>query len=165
MKSILLILGLTLFVFNAEAQAVYSAKKGPRFMPGHYHVIIHVNSTTVRYELFNHWYNQSYAQYRDLSIPIDSLAAFNATNDSLQIILKDDQVKLIDRKFKLNKTVKQTRLCAKTQEMRKISYAYTIANKSEGIKFYDLYQNEALKLPIAEFKALVDKNFIALSKQ
>ncbi|MFD1552570.1 hypothetical protein DNU06_15630 [Putridiphycobacter roseus] len=164
MKSILIILGLTLFIFNAEAQAVYTAKKGPRFMPGHYHVVIHVDSEMVRYELFNHWYNQAYAQYRDLTIPMDSLAAFNAKNDSLQIVLQPDQVKLVDRRYKLKKRVKQTALCSEAPEMRKISYANTIANKSDDIKIYNLYNYEDLKLPLGEFKTLVDKNYTELLK-
>ena len=154
---------LTLFILiitiNASTQEVYSAKKCSRLFPGHAHVLITVDTENIHYELFNHWYSLSYAQYRDLIIPLHELQEFNSNNDSIQLEIFDKKVKLVDERYGLKKNVKHQKQCASTEDMRKISYACEITSET-NIKHFQLYDREELFLSEEEFEELVDSRLI-----
>ena len=158
MKIIFSIILTLCFSLTSFSQETYTARKGSRFFPGHLHMVMKVDSTEIHYQLFNHWYSLSYAQYRDIKIPISELAKYGEQNDTLTIIILDNKIKLIDKKNKLNKKVKHQKVCASVETMRKISYANSIAEKQEVMMHFHLYEREDLGLTEEKFKKLVDKN-------
>lgn len=155
MKNIILISLLLLFSASSFSQKTFTSRKGTKFFPGHQDIAITVTDSTVRYELFNHWYVMSYAELRQMTISKDSLDFYGNLNDSLQIKLSDKYVKLIDKRYKLNRKVKRTRLCVSPDMMRKISFAYSQSMKYDYIRHYELYKDEDLDLSEEDFKKLV----------
>jgi hypothetical protein len=149
---------------NGYAQETYTGTKGSKLFPGHLHAFITVDSSSVKYELFNHWYNASYAQYREMSIPINQLGELRIEKDSLVITIHNGKVKLNDKKYKIKKTIKHQKSCAALTTMRKISYANTLAEKVEDLRHFDLYEQTDLKLSETEFKALVRHNLDEIIK-
>ncbi len=146
------------FSLTSFSQETYTSRKGSRFFPGHLHIVINIDSTEVHYQLFNHWYSLSYAQYRDIKIPFSELEKYGKENDTLSIIVLDSKVKLIDKRNKLDQRIKHQKLCASVETMRKISYANSIAQKHDDMMHFHLYEYEDLELTEEEFKELVDKN-------
>lgn len=159
MKVIILYISLLLISLSSFSQEVYTAKKGSRLFPGHAHVIITVDTANIHYELFNHWYVWSYAQYRDITVSRNDLEAFNTNNDTLNLTITSNKVKLVDKKYRLKKKVKHQKLCASIPNMRKISYAVKITNDID-VRHFQLYEDNDLSLPEEEFKQLVDSNLI-----
>lgn len=155
MKIILTVLFLVLFQFNSYSQNTFTSKKGSKFFPGHLEIVITIDDKNVRYELFNHWYSSSYAELRQIIIPLDSLDKFNQSNDSIKIILHKGKVKLIDKRYGLSKSIKHKHLCASASTMRKISFAYKQSSRYKDIKHFDLYSVEDLELDEEEFKKKV----------
>ena len=154
-----LIIGiLILFSISSFSQNTFTSRKGTKFFPGHQDMVITVCDSTVRYELFNHWYVMSYAELRQLTISKDSLDFYGNSNDSLQIKLSEKSVKLIDKRYKLNRKVKRTRLCVSPETMRKISFAYSQSIKYDNIGPHGLYEDKDLDLSKEEFKKKVIKN-------
>ena len=145
--------GLTCF-----SQETFTERKGSKFFPGHLHLVMDVGSNEIHYQLFNHWYSWSYAQLRDIIIPISELDLYGEQNDTLTIIILDNKVKLIDKRNKLDRKIKHQKLCASVETMRKISYANSIAEKHEDMMHFHLYEREDLELTEKEFIKLVDKN-------
>lgn len=158
MKIIFSIILTLCFSLTSFSQETYTARKGSRFFPGHLHMVISVDSTEIHYQLFNHWYSLSYAQYRDIKIPINELDNYGEKNDTLNIIMLDNKIKLVDKRNKLDRKIKHQRLCASVETMRKISYANSVAEKYEDMMHFHLYEHDDLKLTEEEFKKLVDKN-------
>lgn len=146
------------FSLTSFSQEIYTVRKGSRFFPGHLHIVISLDSSEIHYQLFNHWYSLSYAQHRDIKIPFSELEKYGEQNDTLTIILLENKVKLIDKKNKLDSKIKHQKLCASLENMRKISYANSIAEKYEDMMHFHLYEFDDLKLTEEEFKKLVDKN-------
>jgi len=151
--SIILTFCLSLTGFSQET---YTARKGSRLFPGHLHIVMDVDSNEIHYQLFNHWYSWSYAQLRDIKIPISELDKYGEKNDTLTIIILKNEVKLIDNKNKLDRKIKHQKLCASVETMRKISYANSIAEKHEDMMHFHLYEREDLDLSEEEFKNLVN---------
>lgn len=157
-RKILLIGLMLLFTISSFSQNTFTSRKGTKFFPGHQDMAITVTDSTVRYELFNHWYVMSYAELRQLTISKDSLDLFGNSNDTLQIKLTDKYVKLIDKRYKLTRKVKRTRLCVSPETMRKISFAYSQSIKYDNIGPHGLYEDNDLDLSEEEFKKIVIKN-------
>lgn len=158
MKNIILISLLLLISISSFSQKTFTSRKGTKFFPGHQDLAITVTDSTVRYELFNHWYVMSYAKLRQITISKDSLDFYGNSNDSLQIKLSDKYVKLIDKRYKLNRKIKRTRLCVAPEIMRKISFAYSQSMKYDYIRHYELYEDEDLDLSEEDFRKIVIKN-------
>ncbi|WKK84060.1 hypothetical protein QYS48_17790 [Marivirga arenosa] len=158
MKIIFSIILTFCFGLTGFSQETYTARKGSRFFPGHLHIVMQVDSTEIHYQLFNHWYSLSYAQSRDIKIPINKLEDYGEQNDTLTIIVHDKKVKLIDKRNKLDRKIKHQKLCASVETMRKISYANSIAEKYDDMMHFYLYEREDLELTEEEFKKLVDNN-------
>jgi len=118
-------------------------------------IVITVDNNNLRYELFNHWYSWSYAEYRQITVPLDSLETFNQQNDSIQIQLLGNKVKVADKRYRLNRKFKQLNLCASAETMRKISFAYQLSSEHNNIRHFELYKREDLKLPKEEFERKV----------
>ena len=157
-KIILSIILTLCFGVTSFSQETYTARKGSRFFPGHLHIVITTDSAEIQYQLFNHWYSLSYAQYRDIKIPINELDSFGEKNDTLTILILDNKIKLVDKRNKLDRKVKHQKGCASTATMRKISYANNLAEKREDTRHFRLYDYDDLKLSEEEFKKLIDKN-------
>lgn len=121
-------------------------------------MVISVDSTEIHYQLFNHWYSLSYAQNRDIKIPINELDNYGEQNDTLTIIMLDNKIKLVDKRNKLDRKIKHQKLCASVETMRKISYANSIAEKHEAMMHFHLYDHDDLKLTEEEFIKLINKN-------
>lgn len=155
MKIILSIMFLTLLQLYGFSQETFTSRKGAKFFPGHLDVVITVDSKNVRYELFNHWYSLSYAELRQITIPLDSLNEFNQKNDSLKIEIRKGRVKLIDKKYQLSRKIYHRNLCASASTMRKISFAYKISSQQKNIRHFELYDREDLKLEEDEFRKKV----------
>lgn len=158
MKNILLISLLLLISTSLFSQKTFTSRKGTKFFPGHQDIAITVTDSTVRYELFNHWYVMSYAELRQITIPKDSLDFYGNSNDSLQLKLSDKYVKLIDKRYKLNRKIKRTRLCVSPEMMRKISFAYSQSMKYDYVRHYELYEDENLDLCEEDFRKIVVTN-------
>ncbi len=158
MKITLTIIILTILQLNIYPQQTYTSRKGSKFFPGHLDISITVDNRCVRYELFNHWYSFSYAELRQIKIPLDSLDEFNQKNDSIKIILEKGKIKLIDKKYQIFKKIKHKNLCASESTMRKISFAYEISRKQNGIRHFELYDREDLNLDEKSFKEKVMQN-------
>lgn len=158
MKIIFSIILTFCFCFISFSQETYTASKGPRFFPGHLHIVISVDSAEIHYQLFNHWYTRSYAQYRDLKIPINELDSYDEKNDTLTILILHNKIKLVDKRNKINKKVKHQKLCASVDTMRKISYANSVAEKHEDMMHFHLYDHDDLKLKEDEFIKCINKN-------
>ncbi len=141
------------------SQEHFTTRKGSRFFPGHLDAQITLDSNTLRYELFNHWYSWAYAELRQLTIPIDSLDVFNNSNDSISIQILGDKIKLVDKKYKLKRKIGNRNLCTSVENMRKISYAYKISSNYDSINHFDLYERTDLLLTEDEFKKKVLANF------
>lgn len=146
---------LTLLQLYGFSQETFTSRKGSKFFPGHLEVVITVDSKNVRYELFNHWYSLSYAELRQITIPLDSLNEFNQKNDSLKIEIRKGRVKLVDKKYRLSRKIYHRNLCASASTMRKISFAYKISSQQKNIRHFELYDREDLKLEEEEFRKKV----------
>lgn len=155
MKIISTLAFLILLQLSSYSQEIFTARKGSKFFQGHLEIVITIDSNSVRYELFNHWYSLSYTELRQITIPIDSLNEFNLKNDSIQIEILNGNVKLIDKKYQLSAKIKHKKLCVSASTMRKISFAYKVSSEHTNIKHYELYDNEDLKLDEEEFKKKV----------
>ena len=155
MKIKLTIILLTLIQLSSYSQDTFTSRKGSKFFPGHLDVVITVDNKNVRYELFNHWYSLSYAELRQITIPLDSLNELNQKNDSIKIELHKGKVKLTDNKYRLSRKIKQKNLCASASTMRKISFAYKLSSKQKDMGHFELYDSEDLKLEEEEFKKKV----------
>ena len=155
MKIRLIILFLTLLQLSSYSQNTFSSRKGSKFFPGHLDVVITVDNKNVRYELFNHWYSLSYAELRQITIPLDSLSAFNQKNDSIKIELHKGKVKLVDKKYRLSRKIRHRNLCDSVSTMRKISFAYKLSCEQKDLRHFELYDREDLKLDEVEFKKKV----------
>jgi hypothetical protein len=156
-----ILLAILFFAFSQTvlfAQETFTSRKGSKFFPGHLDIVITLDSNKLRYELFNHWYSRSYAELRQLTIQLDSLEMFNNGNDSIKIELQNNKVKLIDKKYSLKRKIKHRRLCASTETMRKISFAYKVSSRHEGVRHFALYEPEDLNLSEKEFEQVVLKN-------
>lgn len=148
---------MTLLQLNSYSQDTFTSRKGSKFFPGHLDIVVTVNNKNVRYELFNHWYSLSYAELRQITIPLDSLNEFNQKNDSIKIELHNGRVKLVDKKYRLSRRIKHGNLCASASTMRKISFAYKLSSKHKDIRHFELYNHEDLKLDEEDFKKKVIK--------
>src|SRR5690606_33482568 len=135
-------------------------RKGSKFFPGHLDIVITVDNKNVRYELFNHWYSFSYAELRQITIPLDSLNEFNQKNDSIKIELHKGKLKLTDKKYRLSRKIKHKSLCASASTMRKISFAYRLSSEHKDIKHFELYEREDLNLDEEVFKKKVMEKLI-----
>jgi hypothetical protein len=155
MKIKLTIIFLTIIQLSSYSQETYTSRKGSKFFPGHLDIVITVDNKNVRYELFNHWYSLSYAELRQITIPVDSLNEFNLKNDSIEIIILKGKVKLVDKKYRLTRKVKHRNLCASASTMRKISFAYKLSSEHKEIGHLGLYEREDLNLNEEEFKEKV----------
>ena len=155
MKIKFIIIILTFIQFNGFSQNIFTSRKGTKFFPGHYDIVITVDSKSVRYELFNHWYSWAYAENRQLTIPLDSINSFNQKNDTIKIKLYKRKVKLIDKKYRLSRNVRHRSLCTSVQTMRKISFACILSSENKDIRHLELFDREDLKLNEEEFKRKV----------
>lgn len=97
----------------------------------------------------------SYAELRQLTIAKDSLDFYGKSNDSLQIKLSEKYIKLIDKRYKLNRKIKRTRLCVSPEIMRKISFAYSQSLKYDNIGPHGLYEDKDLDMSEEDFKKIV----------
>jgi hypothetical protein len=164
MKIKLTIIFLTLIQLSSYSQDTFTSRKGSKFFPGHLDVVITVDNKNVRYELFNHWYSLSYAELRQITIPLDSLNEFNQKNDSIKIELYKGKVKLTDKKYKLSRKIKHRNLCASPSTMRKISFAYKLSSEHKDIRHFELYEREDLNLDEEVFKKKVMEKLIEKTK-
>jgi hypothetical protein len=164
-RLILLIIMFSCLSPTIFSQETFTKKVGPKFLPGHWHIVLTIEKNTAHYQLFNHWYSASYAQYRDLEIPLSEIDKYDSSNDTLSIIIQDNKIKLIDKKYHLKKHIKHQELCASLAEMRKISYAHLIAEKHDDVEHFDLYDQSDLHLPEKEFKTRVDENLKKIVKE
>ena len=139
-------------------QTTYTSRLGSKFFPGHGDIVITIDSKNIRYEMFNHWYTRSYAELRQMSINLDSLDSFNKNNDTIRIEIHGNKLRLVDKKFHINKNIKHKKLCTSPENMRKISFAYKISSEFENIRHYELYTDNDLDLPEEEFKEKVIEN-------
>ena len=155
MKIRLTIILITLFQLYSYSQDTFTSRKGSKFFPGHLDIVITVDNKNVRYELFNHWYSHSYAELRQITIPLESLNDFNQKNDSIKIISHKGKVKLIDKKYRLSRNIKHKKLCASISTMRKISFAYKQSLQYKDIRHFELYNQEDLVLSEEDFKKKV----------
>lgn len=158
MKRTLILLILGFIQFNLLAQSSYTSRKGSKFFPGHLDIVITIDNDNIRYELFNHWYSHAYAELRQMTISLDSLESFNINHDTIKIELKNEKIKLVDKKYRLSRKVKHRQLCTSPDIMRKISFACEVSSKYENIRHFDLYKREDYKLTEKEFENLVEKN-------
>lgn len=155
MKNYILLLTL-LGTFTLQAQEqVFTSRKGPKFLPGHYDITITVQNDTLKYELFNHWYSRSYAQLRNVSIPLSDIHK----QDSITFKMTKKGIQLTDKKFGITKKVKRKNLCDSLEDMRKISYAYEIA-QDNNLMHYELFKSADLQLSEAAFRAKVKENLL-----
>lgn len=152
MKIRLILIFLTLLQLNSYSQDTFTSRKGSKFFPGHLDIVITVDDKNVRYELFNHWYSLSYAELRQVTIPIDSLNAFNQMNDSIRIEFHKGYIKLVDKKYRLSRKIKHRTLCAPASTMRKISFAYKLSSEQKDMRHFELYDYKDLRLDEEEFK-------------
>ncbi len=164
MKIKLTILLLTLVHLNSYSQDTFTSRKGSKFFPGHLDVVITVDDKNVRYELFHHWYSLSYAELRQMTIPLDSLNEFNQKNDSISIEFHKGKVKLVDKKYRLSKKIKHKKICASVSTMRKISFAYELSTEHKNIGHFELYKPEDLNLDEEAFKKKVMEKLLEKTK-
>ena len=163
MKHLLIIVLIT-FQFVSNGQNIYTSRKGSKFFPGHLDIVVTVDKNYLRYELFNHWYAGSYAELRQISIPLDSLKKFNLSNDSIVINILDKKIQLTDKKFNIHKRIRHRKLCISPENMRNISYAYKVSTQYKDTRHYELFNWEDLKLTEEEFRKKVDDNLKAKKK-
>ncbi len=151
-------------VSTALAQRTYTSHKGSRFFPGHLDISITVENDTILYELFNHWYSLSYAELRQLSIPTSELDKWNL-NDSIRITASNSRnFKLIDKRYNVRRTIKHRNICASTETMRKISFAYEISQAND-LRDYALFERTDLQLSEQDFRARVLSNLNGKKKE
>lgn len=150
-----LILGLPLLSYS---QTQYTGHKGSKLFPFHVDIVISVDSAHIRYEVFHHWYSVSYAELRQINIPTDSLAVFNSSQDTLQILFNKKYVLLDDKTLGISQKIRHGKLCTSADRMRKISFAYAQSSKHTGIQHFHLYKNEDLELSEEEFRKVVLNN-------
>ncbi len=149
------LISLNLFGFGQKS---YTSRKGSKFFPGHLEIVVTIDKNIIRYELFNHWYSGSYAELRQILMNIDDLDQFNQSNDTISIKLLDNNIHLVDKGFRINKKIRHKKLCASSEKMRKISYAYKVSSKNGKVSHYNLYKLEDLKLSEEEFIKIVNHN-------
>lgn len=162
-----LIIGFLLVVlhFSGFSQDVFTSHHGARFVPGHLDIVITVDSHQVKYELFNHWYSRSYAELRQVTIHLNDLDRFNQENDTLNIQIYKNVVQLKDARYALDKRIKHRNVCYSVEDMRKISYAQELSESELGLRHFDLYEAEDLKLSEDAFRLKVLNQWDLLKKQ
>lgn len=161
MKRLVILLALTISLSAFGQERVYTAGKGLKFVPGHLHAVVTVGEKSLRYELFDHWYSGMYIDRRQMVIPIEQLNEFGVKNDTLEILVLKNRVHIRDKRFHLNKNIKQGGICASAGYMRKVSFAGRISEK-HGLGPRALFNHDDLeKLTEDEFKAKVTSNAAA----
>jgi hypothetical protein len=158
LKTVVFVLFLMLWQCS-YSQLVYTSRTGSKFFPGHMDIAITIDSSQIRYELFHHWFSLSYAECRQLTIPITGLYAFNQSNDSIQIRIQKNKVFLTDKRYGIHKKIKHRNLCTSAETMRKISFACKLTQGRPDIHHFELYTHEDLKLTEPEFRKKVLQNF------
>ena len=142
----------------------YTSRIGLKFFPCHWDIAITINNDTLRYELFNHWYCRSYAELRQITVPINEIEKYTLSKDSIQFVIKKESIYLIDKKYGIKKRIKNKKLCISTEKMRKISYAHKIAIEN-GLMHYNLYTDEDLQLNEDDFCKKVNSNLEILKEK
>jgi len=140
----------------------YIGRKGLN-LPGHIDIAITIDSDTLRYELFNHWYTDSFEELKQIIIPLKDIKMYDSTNDSITIDLNEEYVYLVDKKYGISQKIKNNKSSVSVERMRKISYAHKIA-KENGLRHFDLYIFEDLKLNESEFRKKAEANLKAIIK-
>ena len=164
-RQLLLLVSFILIYSNNFAQEkIFTSRKGSKFFPGHFDIVVTINNENIKYELFNHWYSGSYAELREINIIKSEIEKFNLNSDSLKIEINKNSVRIIDKKYKINKKIKSRKLCTSKENMRKISFAYEIAKKN-NLRHFSLYNYEDLKLPEEEFKKKIETNLILIKQK
>jgi hypothetical protein len=125
---------------DSRQNQTYIGRKGPD-LPKHLDIVITINNDSLRYELFWHWYTDSYAELRQITIPINNINK----NDSLVFKINEKSIHLIDKRYNIDKQLKIPKRAVSAERMRKISYAQKIAEKN-GLIHFDLYEREDLRL-------------------
>jgi len=151
---ILTLLTLSISVYGQDK--AYLGRKGIN-LPGHIDIAITINNDTLRYELFNHWYTESYAELRQVLIPVKDLELYSSANDSLSFKVNEKYIHIVDKKYGINKKIKSRKDSTPIEIMRKISYAYKIAKENELMHF-NLYISDDLKLNERDFQKKIEKN-------
>lgn len=165
MKKIFILIIVIIISSNISAQEkMFTSRKGSKFFPGHFDIVITLNESNLKYELFNHWYSGSYSELREIIIPLNEIEKFNANNDNINITVNKNSIRLIDKKYKLNKKIKTRKLCSSLENMRKISYAVKIATENK-IGHLSLYNYEDLKLSESDFYKKIDSNLIIIKQK
>lgn len=150
---------LSTVVFGREK--TFTSRKGSKFFPGHYDMQFTLEKDSLRYQLFNHWYSGCYAELRQFTIPISGLEKFNHQNDSLNFIIRNNKVYVVDKKYGLKKHIKHRKLCADAERMRKISFANQLS-KENNLKPNALYLYSDLKLEEDKFYSKVRSNLVLI---
>lgn len=159
MKFISIFITILIFIqLSLYGQDTFTSRCGSKFFPGHLEIVLTIDSNSVRYELFNHWYSGSFAEMRQIKISLDSIEHFNASNDTISIDLHGKYAYLTDRKYNIKKKIDHTKLCTSTERMRKISYAYRISTQLTNIRHYQLYNDRDLELSESDFEKTVIEN-------
>ncbi|AHM62791.1 hypothetical protein D770_22730 [Flammeovirgaceae bacterium 311] len=91
----LTIISIACLQIAAFGQSTYTSRKGTKFFPGHYDIAISIDSTNLRYELYNHWYAGVYSELRQVTVPLDSIEFYNKSNDSISFHMLKDKVRLV----------------------------------------------------------------------
>lgn len=160
-----LLISLILIYSNSFAQEkIFTSRKGSKFFPGHFDIVVTMNNENIKYELFNHWYSGSHTELRKITIAKNEIEKFNFNNDSIKIEINKNSVRIIDKKYKLNKKIKSRKLCTSKENMRKISFACEIAKKN-NLGHFSLYNYEDLKLNEEEFKKKIETNLILIKQK
>ena len=164
-RKLFLLVSFILIYSNSFGQEkIFTSRKGSKFFPGHFDIVVTMNNENIKYELFNHWYSGSYIELREISIANNEIEKFNLNSDSLKIEINKNSVHIIDKKYKLNKKIKSRKLCTSKENMRKISFAYEIAKKN-NIRHFSLYNYDDLKLTEDEFKKKIETNLILIKQK
>jgi len=150
----LLVFVFVTFQFSIYGQNLFTSKKGNIV---HLEIAITVDSNSLRYELFNHWYSDAFAEKRQITFSIDSLAKLNKS-DSIFIKIADNKIHLTDKRYRINKNIRHKKLCYSLENMRKISFAYKVSTEHKNIRPKELYLNDDLNLSEEQFKNKVAEN-------
>jgi hypothetical protein len=132
---------------------------GSKLIPGHYEIVLSIDENHVRYELFQHWYYQSYLKVRDLILSVNDSSGFSSEHDSVHVFMKNKHIELIDARYRINKRVRKKAQRESVEVMRNSDFAYRLAENDEKVSFHELFESQDLNLPEEQFQQKVKTEF------
>lgn len=160
----LILILIPIFTIGQDIEnGIYFGEKG--FLPGSLTIILEINSDTVSYEIYNHYYTKGFYEIKKGEL-ILSENLLNI-NDSIQISIKrNNSIVFNDKSLKLKKILRKNKNISHINYVRNLAFADKKSRLDTNINRWELYNNSSdLLLNPSEFCFKVDSIYNILTNK